>query len=241
MNHPAVLFSGGLDSTYVLYSALKRYKQIHVYMLDIMGWSELMTRQKNACAAILELIGSSSYRQAHGLGEIISVKTHKAYDSIAINQSSFNGFRQASLITKTLLEFPTIHSVSSILVGLVKGDNGVPTFHYFQDAWKALYRVSFPFAGEPPDILAPIITMTKEDILANLPNPILAHVEWCGSSGNLYDAQARGCGRCPSCLTMAKVAAGVKYCQPQLYTGKLQSLNPRYDTLIELTHSRNLS
>lgn len=239
MKQPAVLFSGGLDSTYVLYDALRHHSQVRVYMLDIVGWPDLMMRQKEACTKILDLFRSSEFSNANSLGTIISTDTVKAYDSVAINRSHLHGFRQAALITKALLEFGSIHDVMSISVGLVKGDNGVPTFKHYQDAWSAIYRVTFPFGKEPPSLDAPAISMTKEDIIAALPNSALRLVEWCGSHQSQYSEEAQGCGRCPSCLTMAKTVAGIKYCNPRLYSQKLKSIAQRYDALIELTNKRN--
>ena len=214
--HYLVPWSGGLDSTYLVYKLLKEGHNVTAVCFDmnpqVKSYQDV--RQREAISKIRKLF-SEDYS--------VRLEILTLYDEIDIRAfSTRNAF--------AFVQFPTI--INAILytlvpehdyvaLGYVVGDDIMSWMndivHLF-NAWKPFLR-----ENEYTELVLPLAKMSKYHIYHSLPSEIRKYVTWCESE---REVTHRGCGSCRSCLKMKSYIDGIEF-EPQLDLSSILSKEDR--------------
>lgn len=192
---PLVLFSGGVDSTYLLYKTLKEYKKVRVISAALTIQTEKSIRETDARQLILDEL-----HQMRGedptIGEVRIGHTACIHDG----QTSVTALCQP-LHWITLATAYSLPNTNEVRIGYVKDDGPYTDNKNFQALWKAACVVTGCRSqdGQPPLLTFPLANMTKDEIIQAIPSRLLRFTTWCEDGGTL-DA----CGYCSPCRRMKK-------------------------------------
>lgn len=199
---PFVMLSGGLDSTYLLYTMLRRHKEVVVVNSVILSNPCITARQEEAVRNILNKM-EEFHREGKVIGRVIRVIP------ISIPGVSLGLSRVPMSVWWGAVGTAVIDdSTENFYLGYVKGDKASSTFHHLKEAWPHLLRVA-KFDTNPirklPDLVAPLINVTKAEIISKIPQELLGMITWCDSRYFKDD-----CGNCWSCLGMVRGIRGFR-------------------------------
>lgn len=194
-NHiPVVFFSGGLDSTYVLYDLLRKGTTV-----DIVSYELSVEGAMNAAQAVA---------RANILRELTSLVTSGELPG-KINRNLVYRIQGGShrVGITGLLSVSTVFSIATqvmcnyndrIIIGFVKDDRTPGTINEAQKAWELLQQVSMTIEigseNGLPYLSYEYGDVSKEDILKELPSSISEYVTWCTDPQRSPD-----CGACYNC------------------------------------------
>lgn len=223
---PLVLFSGGLDSTYVLLSTLRKYEKVDVLICELTGLDHINTRADRAASEILEKVEALSKSKPSKYGVVRFIER---------TQSSGHS-HGASLITQpigwlTAAFYRLKKDTSEVLYGAVKGDDTVLLYSAIINLWQSMMGVTYTecFGDNPPNLNFPIVHDRKEDLVWDKDwYPIMKKVTWCENLKSV----SNDCGFCPSCKTMTRSFGIVKLINPGT-EWKKHPLSARIDKLID--------
>jgi 7-cyano-7-deazaguanine synthase in queuosine biosynthesis len=192
-----IMLSGGLDSTYILYDAVKNSEDkiwVHHIVLknsvEVRWKEELIAARKvmEYCRKIRSFPYSESEWGFH-------FKKYFVWDIDVI------AFTAAQIVPNIAGEDKV-----TLVTGRVKEDDNNPLsvqqLEYTQTLWEA---ASKKFAGKvEKDILKPIREKHKKELITELPLDLLNMVWYCRNSD-----QGRPCGKCKSCKDMAEARKSI--------------------------------
>ena len=205
---PLILFSGGLDSTYLLWDRLKNHKQ-DVDILYVDGGQSVVKRhaEMEARKKIIEkLTGptSCSIVQQYVV-ERISTKT--TADLVMCMKGIQRPQQTAWFLAALATVNPFIHS--SVEIAYVLGDDNLHHLADLSEAWRLLLRATRHgcYYDSPPSLFFPLLEKTKEMLMQELPPEILELTwtceapDWAPGADGVNAPQA--CGQCVPCRTLA--------------------------------------
>ncbi len=207
---PLVLFSGGLDSTYLLFHALRAYECVDVVSMELTLQHEKNKREKLAREKII-----TSMKRV--------TKNDKLYGRISIihDDVPVPGYNHGNvhLGQPSLWMLAAMCSVtpqtSVIYHGIVNSDNCSVMMDSVSNAWNAIQKASrcTGFNGELIKYEAPLVFCDKKELLITEALwPVYRHISWCESHSKGND-----CGICKSCHVMANTASFFKTFRPSIY------------------------
>lgn len=196
---PLILFSGGLDSTYLLYDTLKTTDCDILYVAGAQGSNKI----KAELAAIEKL--RAVFKQLL-CGDDVKYRIRKFYQ-ISIGPDGREGrqygFSQPGqwIYGAYCCIDPALHS--KLLVAYVQGDQINARVPFIQAAWDNLYQGCVNPTGEYQQIPLEtplVVSVTKQQILSVLPWELLEHVWVCELPETTeHENEFRPCGRCMAC------------------------------------------
>ena len=204
--HPLILFSGGLDSTYLLQQELEKG---HVYTLYVTGAlnSLKMRAEKEAREKIKQKLLKGSKHYILGDYEIDVGKLFAGIPDLS--------FSQPAMWLTGALQVTDPHYHSELMIGYVHGDGINQHLQDIAKAWKSMQSFT---KAHPIPINFPLRYTTKQDILDKLQRDVVFDTWMCegpievagddmsqattdddslNPKSKLYD-----CGHCLPCLTI---------------------------------------
>lgn len=189
---PLIFFSGGLDSTYLL------YLQLQISDVDVVyangGQTELKQRAEEIAreAVIGKLHDMFPYR----VRRQIEVSARLRVQPGGWWEQPLSWFRHAIEVVN-----PKTHS--EIRVGTLMGDQFASRAPYMADAWRQLCYATMSKEFPAPELVYPLIHTTKETILKELPKELLALTWSCETPMWSEEKGITECELCLPCLTRA--------------------------------------
>ena len=190
-----VLWSGGLDSTYLVWYLLEHGYQVSTRYVEIQNNADKVKQELKARENILPLFRSyKNYR----------------YDSIAL---SYNEERitESSMCFKQLPLFvfacASLSHSDAILISYVLNDDAISYISEFKKIYNSfmlLSKDSFKIAK----LHFPLITEQKERFINELPIEILKHVTWCENPKE----DGTICNDCAPCKRYYFLKDRINYC-----------------------------
>lgn len=192
-------FSGGLDSTYLLYDLVRSGVKVDL----VTGTNALQfPQQVRQLKAIESIIGELAAMVQEKLLDYSPAEPRMMDVPVADHGRSRLGQNVAWL---TALLYALYPKTTDVYLGYVLGDSCALTLQDNIYAWQYMLRANMVEPdqdGEFPQLSAPLQAFRKSDILDRIPDRLARHTTWCESYGEEDD-----CGVCPSCLTMMSALA----------------------------------
>lgn len=163
-----LFFSGGLDSTYLLYKNLKEGHTVQPYYVEILNNVNKSRIEKQQ---IMKL--HAEFRNEFG-GAINNVK-HIAKVELWLSWNSNLKFKQTPiwLLATAFMD----HNYDEIQIGYVANDDSIPYLNEISKTYKAL---SWMLDGDKqPKLTFPISKTAKFEMLKALPHNYLKHITSC--------------------------------------------------------------
>lgn len=227
-NRATVAFSGGLDSTYLLYLAAQQYGSIDSFAGCARGLETQDKKEQTARGLILKELVNLYFKDSTKFCNII----HR--DCVVDLTCLYNsGLGQVpSWLSLALNNIR--HDTTSVLLGYVKGDDALTSSVSIKYAWEhllagMLFKYTDP-TGTRPTLSFPLEMTSKLYILRHLPENLIKHVTWCESTWHPAD-----CGTCSSCKRMISECAAYAIIEPTHW--KTHALKKRFTTMKRLYKS----
>lgn len=187
---PLLLFSGGLDSTYLLYDLLQR-SPVDVLYCDGGQHPLKILAERIARKKIIEAI--------EALGAPFKVRNQYTADRFSLSQNPSVLFQQPPAWIFGALSQIEADKHSSLEVGYVSGDCALTYRHEMTRAWEALNEMCL---SEKIPLRMPLMRHTKGEVLSALPSELRALV-WVCETPQLEEGgespNVEPCGHCLPC------------------------------------------
>lgn len=191
-----MLFSGGLDSTWLLYN---RVKEGHV--VDVFYAKGGQPQLKQECEKQRrELIKAWIEKHAPKDKPAQITEVPPGQVEVQFGAVKYGAWKQAIGWIVTALEVVDHTKHDCVEIGYVMGDEICQHFHDMQDAWNSLWK--FSKAGDPVPLNFPLRITSKYDILKQLPGE-LYKLTWVCELPEYVEGGLQPCGRCHACITRA--------------------------------------
>jgi 7-cyano-7-deazaguanine synthase in queuosine biosynthesis len=215
---PLILFSGGLDSTYLLQTKLAQGDVEVLYVKGVLHHNKMKMEKKRRTKIIeiLEKQTGNKVRREHTIDLGI----------MPFGNMEDQSFTQPPMWIMGALMVSDSRKHSELLIGYVSGDQIMPQLSHIQAAWEQLQYVSKMHDNVRVDF--PLRFDTKHHILERINPEIMRQVWWCETpdmkyhfpkperKSHLVETQEereawyastqgtiRPCGRCEACHRMA--------------------------------------
>ena len=201
MKKHLVLFSGGLDSTFLLYKLLKDGHDVTTFYVDIQNNSEKVQVELLQRSLILEKLENEFPGKTNDLGVVMSIDVKRIdRDNIPLPQPNVWTLAAAMCCPK---------GIDEISIGYVMHDSALS---YLTEIKRLFTSYSaFLRTTKFPKLTFPIIKYAKQEILKLLPNEYVKLVTFCENpkldidkDGNMKNFKS--CGHCDACETAKKVS-----------------------------------
>ncbi|BEG72489.1 7-cyano-7-deazaguanine synthase [Pseudomonas phage PA1C] len=193
--NPLILFSGGLDSTYMLQQYLQK-GSVDVMYINAGQDEEKMKLELRQRQVILEKFS-----------EFYPYKVQAQYERLKSTQLQGDNTKWSQVAPWLFGALAIADSArhSKLMIGYVSDDGAYFGSHlrYIEDAWYNLQKVSC--VNDPIPIEFPLLGMTKVDILRDLDKRVLNDIWICETPTN-----EKHCGKCKPCVTMTRVLSDYK-------------------------------
>lgn len=199
---PLVLFTGGLDSTYLLYDRLTNHTDVDIFYCN---WDSLYNKkhaETKAQASIIEYIKAIS-----------SFSIQNKYKFDLDSKFPFQNFQynQPLAFITSALSIVDLNRHSCVEMGYIREDDIVHDLPHLLSAWNSL---SLLLKGEVVPLKFPLIRECKTDIYKHLPKKLRKLTFSCeipnekkiGRNKFIYEP----CGDCPACIRRKVVEYKVK-------------------------------
>lgn len=222
---PMVLFSGGLDSTYLLLDTLKRYKHADILICSLAGQDYVNIRGRRVADIIISKIKALSLKKPNVYGAIrhINYQTVPGYNYGATSLTQPIGWLTAAFYNLRI-------DTSALLYAIVEGDSTLPSISNIKHLWQSIQTTGDAqcFNGGNVELLVPLIYKNKTDYVWEKEwSSILRNTTWCENLKSIRN----DCGECESCKRMVRDFSFVKLTQPTEW--EKYPLKNRVNRLIE--------
>jgi 7-cyano-7-deazaguanine synthase in queuosine biosynthesis len=171
-----VLWSGGLDSTYLIHSLLNEGHVVRASYCEIINNKDKTIREQKAIKSLCKVLSHPKFSY---LGVLCRVE---------VLGNFLTCFSQMPVWITALLSSGA-KDADYLALGYVLGDDAISYLEDIQNIWNAYGGLS---KKTLPLLQFPLKKVSKEDIIRKLPLNILKLVTWCENS----DVP---CGKCPPC------------------------------------------
>lgn len=176
-------WSGGLDSTRMVYDYLRSGYEVDCFYINITNNAEKVKREaqaKNKLLKKLQAFGSIRYRTP-------SVFTMWG--------TSNAGLCLPPLLLTAAADYDT-GEYEEVAFGYVMGDDAISFLPEISKLWKSLQKLRF---GSKAKITFPLKQKSKLEVYYGLPYELFEDVTWCESQTK---TTKRNCGNCTPCKKM---------------------------------------
>lgn len=196
---PLILFSGGLDSTALVASALQK-GQCDVMYADGGQHPEKVKQELRARREIIEYLNATS---PHKVRQDYRVPQHISFASAPGNRYS-----QPAAWLFTALNVIDYDEHSELQVGYVYDDGGFCRWlPNIANAWRELQ--TFSRWHDPIPVDWPLIDKSKVQILRDI-DPELINMIWVCEQPETVEGNVKQCGKCRPCKTARSTLAAYK-------------------------------
>ena len=189
---PLLLFSGGLDSSYQLWKAVKEHGKVYTMYADGgQGMSKIAVEQSSRNlveAAIQKLVPEAM---------IFEAKT--PLSKVNFSQGVSISWRQAAPWLISAMEVVDPERHGSVQIAYVMGDQIIQEKYKLIEAWNAMW--AFCKQGPLVPLEFPLAMVEKFRILDELPAQIYAATWVCELPETNARTGAQPCGHCNACVT----------------------------------------
>lgn len=191
-----MLFSGGLDSTWLLYN---RVKEGHA--VDTFYAKGGQSQYKKECEKERrELIKAWIEQHAPEDKPAKITEVLPGQVEVQFGAAKHGAWRQAISWLVSALEVVDHTKHDCVEIGYVMGDEICQHFHDIQDAWRSLWK--FSKLGDPIPLEFPLKITSKYSILLGMPGE-LYKLTWVCELPQLDEGVLKPCGTCHACITRA--------------------------------------
>lgn len=189
-----VLFTGGLDSTYLLYKNLKEGKEVTPFYIEITTNVEKTKMERRSCQKIWDLLRNEFGYKLNYMKDIVTIGiSYQCTGSSALPQMPlwiFGCWQLQGYYRKELTE---------LQIGYVMNDDAIS---YLEEMKKVYYSyeclVDEHYEGGMIPLNFPLIKYNKKQIMDLIPENIAAEVMSCESVIEIGDDHY-SCGECNPC------------------------------------------
>ena len=161
----AILFSGGLDSTYLMWKALKDGHNAYPIYISIKNNSNKVTVEKQQSNLIIRELNNEFDT---------NINLHE-FANIEVGDSSNLTLPQPFLWSTLVNVGGGLDDFDELQIGYVMGDDAIG----YIDEIKKLYRATKPFIVKQPKLTFPITKVYKNEIVNRLPEQYLKLITSC--------------------------------------------------------------
>ena len=193
MNKPILLlFSGGLDSTYLLYKHLKEGNQVYAV------YNQIRNNDLQYKAELVAIKNIEKYFQK----ELKETKSEISYES---NYELFNGnnsilFQQIPGHISTIINFIR-KDIYEVQIGYTAHDDVIP---YLDDIKKIYYSYQSLFDHKLPPLRFPLKKLKKWQSYKELPDELKNYICFCPNSKVKHN-KIIPCGNCEKCYQLKMI------------------------------------
>jgi len=186
---PLVLFSGGLDSTYLVYELLK-HSPVDVVYCNADQHTNKIEAERIAREKIIAEFDTLNTR--------FKVRNQYEADRFSLSQNPAVLFQQPPAWIFGALSVIDPRKHSSLEVGYVSGDCALTYRHEMTRAWNALNELCL---SENLPLKMQLMRWTKQDILGMIPDELRKLVWICElpKADLVENAPIQACGTCAAC------------------------------------------
>lgn len=188
---PLILFSGGLDSSYLLETMLRRGNVETMYVIGSQG-QEKIDKERSVRKKIIRILEAKTGNKVLRDTEFEMKNMFGGYNYIPENK-----FSQPAMWLNGALHIAN-SGHAELLIAYVMGDQICSFVKDIEQAWNSLQAFTKHF---PIPVRFPFLTTTKQDILDNIDPRVVQNVWICELPYN-RDHELRACGNCAACLTI---------------------------------------
>jgi 7-cyano-7-deazaguanine synthase in queuosine biosynthesis len=201
-----VMFSGGLDSTALLFKTLKEDCDVHVHHIRLINREK---RDKAEDRAVSKLI-----KEARKIKPFVfSSNTYECPDSCGIGYTGFDiikvGFIAGDVVNMILsaikMNTPEQQEIEA-LVGINKSEVG--NCDYFNDirylATNQAFDCHFLTQPNKPKLSWPFLDLIKSDIVGYIPKPLIKYINSCRRPVEV-GSEFIPCGLCAACRRLNNI------------------------------------
>lgn len=186
-SHTFTLWSGGLDSTYLIYCRLSEGYKVSAGYVEIMNNEVQSKREQEAIERLVPLLKAEFGDLFNYMGTVVKVDVKTSGNHVAL--------QQAILWPVVMHVLPD--GITEIAIGYVMNDCAISYLNEIKamfDGFKGLlvnpkWEVTFPLSKSP-----------KQHVHSWLPSKLRDHVTWCESHETMEHGWS--CRRCNSCKRM---------------------------------------
>lgn len=185
-----VAFSGGLDSTYLVYLLMKEHRAIDLITAD---YSKQNNQSKRQNASIKKIVSEldNLQREKKLPGSIKSVEKNSFFP---YHKGAMGLGQNVPWLTILLQNLRRIDQ--DVFLGYINGDSVIPYLNDTRQAWSWMLSAS-AIDNTFYKLYTPLVNYKKHQILSDIPASLLKLVTWCEGAQVEDD-----CGTCPSCIAM---------------------------------------
>lgn len=180
MNNIFVLWSGGLDSTYLIYKYLNLGYNVFAGHIQIDNNSDQTKREIETIEKLNKIFYEMFPGQWNYQGIIYSIMINRINNALLLKQAPL--FILSSLYVK--------YDYDELCIGYVMNDDAIS---WIPDFEKTYYSYQPFFNNKLPKISFQLMKLKKEEIIRQLPSNLLELVTYC-------EGDKDKCGICPSCI-----------------------------------------
>lgn len=178
-----VSWTGGLDSTYLVYKLLNEGHLVNTCYTEIMNNKEFTKREKKAISKMID-----SFKQYHNyLGHL---------ESESMGYTKNIVFGQILCILQGLIHNYNEHD--EVAVGYVMNDDIISYLPDIKKIWNSYKSICY---SNFPKLTFPLIKYSKSQICNELPKILLDNITYCVRFEDIDEP----CGKCRSCKRMRDV------------------------------------
>ena len=202
MSNIFCLWSGGLDSTYLVDKLLRENHTVIVGWCDIQNNHEVMKREYEARTPMIEYFLETYSGRFINMGKLYSINVKIHNDTIPL--------KQAFLWMMSYLTLPnySYRKIDKLALGYVMNDDALS----YLDEFKSIFKTLNEFADSEIELIFPVIKYRKTDMYLELPNILKDNITWCDTNEEILNP----CGKCDSCKRMTDIGISKPFNKKQL-------------------------
>jgi 7-cyano-7-deazaguanine synthase in queuosine biosynthesis len=177
------LWSGGLDSTYMIFKLLSEGHHVDAYYIKLTDNTQQTKRELSAINKLVPLLSKFDFSYKGILSEF---SVREICSDITMQQAPI------WLLSSYYLSGP-------VNIGYVMNDDSIS---YLNDYYSIISSLNL-LRTKPLIIEFPLIKIKKEDIIKNLPLIYKKHITYCSSM------KRNNCGICASCIRYKSLLKGL--------------------------------
>lgn len=183
MSKILIPFSGGLDSTFLLYSALKNKEDVTPIYCNIKNNHDKVEREEQQRDKILKLLDEE-------FGTYLSGMNHPTM-TFQTTTTNFNLLLTQPPIFLTSILYCLDESIKEVRIGYCMNDDAISFIPELKRIWGAFQGI---YAYKLPKLTFPLMKRKKTEYWRELPNEIFQETYFCECPDCGED-----CGRCFTC------------------------------------------
>jgi 7-cyano-7-deazaguanine synthase in queuosine biosynthesis len=192
-----MLFSGGLDSTWLLYNRVKEGCAVDVFYAK--GGQSQFKQECEKQRRELIKAWIEEHATEENPADITEVRDNQV--EVQFGAAKHASWRQAIGWLVSALAVVDYTKHGCVEIGYVMGDEISQHLHDIQDAWKSLWK--FSKMGDPIPLEFPLRITSKYDILKQLPGELYKLTWVCELPVMEEGGALRACEHCHACITRA--------------------------------------